>query len=109
MESAGEARAVLAWECEMNEKWSPAGWRGKPIVQVPDYPDAGALAAVEARLATYPPLVFAGEARKLKPSLARWLPERLSAAGRRLRRKLCEHGRTISATSSACFCRWPWC
>jgi 3-deoxy-7-phosphoheptulonate synthase len=53
----------------MNEKWSPSGWRGKPIVQVPDYPDAGALAAVEARLATYPPLVFAGEARKLKAKL----------------------------------------
>jgi len=54
----------------MNEKWSPAGWRSKPIVQVPDYPDAAALAAVEARLATYPPLVFAGEARKLKADLA---------------------------------------
>jgi 3-deoxy-7-phosphoheptulonate synthase len=53
----------------MSEKWSPAGWRSKPIVQVPEYPDAAALAAVEARLATYPPLVFAGEARKLKAKL----------------------------------------
>src|SRR5918992_2130182 len=53
----------------MNEKWTPGGWRSKPIVQVPDYPDAAALAAVEARLATYPPLVFAGEARKLKAKL----------------------------------------
>ncbi|SEQ05304.1 3-deoxy-D-arabinoheptulosonate-7-phosphate synthase [Faunimonas pinastri] len=54
----------------MSEKWTPMSWRNKPIVQVPDYPDAEALEAVEARLATYPPLVFAGEARKLKKQLA---------------------------------------
>jgi len=54
----------------MSEKWSPATWRGKPIEQAPVYPDLDALAAVEARLATYPPLVFAGEARKLKAQLA---------------------------------------
>jgi 3-deoxy-7-phosphoheptulonate synthase len=52
------------------KKWSPASWRGKPIEQVPVYPDAEALAAVEAKLATYPPLVFAGEARKLRAQLA---------------------------------------
>src|SRR3974390_1137716 len=51
-------------------KWSPDSWRGKPIVQVPDYPDAKALADVEAQLATFPPLVFAGEARSLKKALA---------------------------------------
>ncbi len=45
--------------------WNPATWRAKPIQQDPAYPDPAALAAVEARLATYPPLVFAGEARKL--------------------------------------------
>ena len=54
----------------MSEKWAPDSWRSKPIVQVPDYPDPQALADVEARLATYPPLVFAGEARKLKANLA---------------------------------------
>jgi 3-deoxy-7-phosphoheptulonate synthase len=37
---------------------------------MPDYPDAEALAAVEAQLASYPPLVFAGEARKLRSQLA---------------------------------------
>ncbi len=52
------------------KKWSPASWRARPIEQVPVYPDAEALAAVEARIATYPPLVFAGEARKLKAQLA---------------------------------------
>jgi len=51
-------------------KWSPNSWRAKPIQQVPSYPDAAALKDVEARLATFPPLVFAGEARKLKKQLA---------------------------------------
>ena len=36
---------------------------------MPDYPDAAALQAVEAQLASYPPLVFAGEARRLKAQL----------------------------------------
>lgn len=51
-------------------KWSPNSWRNKPISQVPSYPDAAALREVEGRLATFPPLVFAGEARKLKKQLA---------------------------------------
>ncbi|MCV0429395.1 MAG: 3-deoxy-7-phosphoheptulonate synthase, partial [Roseibium sp.] len=54
----------------MAEKWSPDSWRSKPILQVPEYPDQEALASVEQRLATYPPLVFAGEARALKAQLA---------------------------------------
>ena len=37
---------------------------------MPDYPDAAALAAVETKLASCPPLVFAGEARKLRSQLA---------------------------------------
>ncbi|MBS0233662.1 MAG: 3-deoxy-7-phosphoheptulonate synthase class II [Proteobacteria bacterium] len=52
------------------EKWSPESWRVRTIMQVPDYPDAKALQDVEARLATFPPLVFAGEARELKKQLA---------------------------------------
>ncbi len=40
------------------------------MLQVPEYPDAAALEATEARLASFPPLVFAGEARRLKASLA---------------------------------------
>jgi 3-deoxy-7-phosphoheptulonate synthase len=54
----------------MAERWTPESWRRKPIQQVPDYPDAGALAAVETQLAKFPPLVFAGEARSLKRQLA---------------------------------------
>jgi 3-deoxy-7-phosphoheptulonate synthase len=55
----------------MSERWTPETWRSKPVLQVPDYPDLKALAEVEAQLATFPPLVFAGEARNLKKSLAR--------------------------------------
>ncbi|MDZ5697766.1 class II 3-deoxy-7-phosphoheptulonate synthase [Chelativorans sp. M5D2P16] len=52
------------------KNWSPSSWRSKPIQQVPEFPDKAALTEVEARMATYPPLVFAGEARKLKRQLA---------------------------------------
>ncbi len=51
--------------------WHPGSWRDMPIRQVPDYPDPAALQAMEAKLATFPPLVFAGEARRLKAGLAR--------------------------------------
>jgi len=51
-------------------KWSPESWRTKPRLQMPDYPDAKALAEVEGQLASFPPLVFAGEARNLKKALA---------------------------------------
>jgi 3-deoxy-7-phosphoheptulonate synthase len=50
--------------------WSPQSWRSKPKSQMPDYPDAAALSAVEHTLKTHPPLVFAGEARNLMAALA---------------------------------------
>ena len=50
-------------------EWQKTTWRNKPRVQMPDYLDTDALHAVEAQLAKYPPLVFAGEARKLKKAL----------------------------------------
>ena len=49
--------------------WAPSSWRSRPVAQSPAYPDAAALGAVERQLAGFPPLVFAGEARKLKRSL----------------------------------------
>lgn len=55
----------------MPAPWSPDSWRSKPILQVPEYPDAAALAEVEARLATFPPLVFAKEVLDLKERLAK--------------------------------------
>ena len=54
----------------MPQNWSPTSWRSKPVRQVPEYPDPAALAAVEKRLQTHPPLVFAGEARNLMAGLA---------------------------------------
>jgi 3-deoxy-7-phosphoheptulonate synthase len=52
------------------DSWTPQSWRGKPISQVPAYPDAAKLMAAEKQLASFPPLVFAGEARELKSHLA---------------------------------------
>ncbi len=53
----------------MTKGWTKSDWRTKPRVQMPDYPDMSALTSVEAALAKMPPLVFAGEARKLKRTL----------------------------------------
>src|SRR3989304_2560583 len=64
-------RAVERGEAAVPERWTPDSWRKKAIVQVPDYPDPQALAEVEKQLASFPPLVFAGEARSLKKALAR--------------------------------------
>ncbi|MGI9585495.1 MAG: class II 3-deoxy-7-phosphoheptulonate synthase [Acidimicrobiia bacterium] len=49
--------------------WTPDSWRTKPAEQQPTYPDLSALAATEKELAASPPLVFAGEARRLRSQL----------------------------------------
>jgi 3-deoxy-7-phosphoheptulonate synthase len=54
----------------MAAPWSPQSWREKPAQQLPSYSDAEALKDVEAQLANFPPLVFAGEARELMSKLA---------------------------------------
>jgi len=54
----------------MAANWTPQSWKDKPVRQVPTYPDANRLAEVEATLAKQPPLVFAGEARRLREDLA---------------------------------------
>ncbi|MFM7062507.1 MAG: 3-deoxy-7-phosphoheptulonate synthase, partial [Actinomycetes bacterium] len=51
--------------------WTPQSWRSRTAVQQPDWPDTEAVDATLATLAGYPPLVFAGEARRLTGSLAR--------------------------------------
>ncbi|MBI1339683.1 3-deoxy-7-phosphoheptulonate synthase class II [bacterium] len=51
--------------------WSPASWRARPALHMPtDYPDPKRVEAVERELSAYPPLVFAGEARRLTQRLA---------------------------------------
>jgi 3-deoxy-7-phosphoheptulonate synthase len=52
-------------------RWTPDSWRGKPVEQAPVYADGRALGEVEKQIAGFPPLVFAGEARKLKRALAK--------------------------------------
>ncbi len=60
----------------MASSWTTDSWRNKPIEQSPVYLQTDELRAVEAELASFPPLVFAGEARELKRDLAE------AAAGR---------------------------
>jgi 3-deoxy-7-phosphoheptulonate synthase len=50
--------------------WTPNGWRMRPALQQPCYPDATALAEVEARLGSAPPLVRVADIRRLKAALA---------------------------------------
>ncbi len=54
----------------MSERWAPETWRGKPAKHLPEYPDPKGLRDVEERLGRFPPLVFAGEARRLRSLLA---------------------------------------
>lgn len=54
----------------MMSEWRPDSWKNRPIIQVPEYPDKAVQQDVETELASYPPLVFAGEARNLRSQLA---------------------------------------
>jgi 3-deoxy-7-phosphoheptulonate synthase len=54
----------------MNKIWTPSSWRDFPIKQQPIYEDLKKLKRIEKELSSYPPLIFAGEARKLKKKLA---------------------------------------
>lgn len=49
--------------------WSPTSWRALPAGQQPDWPDEGALESALKQIGSYPPLVFAGEARSLQAAL----------------------------------------
>jgi 3-deoxy-7-phosphoheptulonate synthase len=53
----------------MGSTWNPSTWQTFPAVQQPDWPDTAALDRALKQIGTYPPLVFAGEARKLQASL----------------------------------------
>ncbi|MEM9878598.1 MAG: 3-deoxy-7-phosphoheptulonate synthase class II [Pseudomonadota bacterium] len=55
----------------MAQAWTPDSWRARKAIQMPTYPDAAALAAAEHELRSYPPLVFAGEATRLRESLGK--------------------------------------
>lgn len=55
----------------MSKTWTPESWKSKPIRQVPTYTDEAAVKSVLEDLGSFPPLVFAGEARNLKKQLAK--------------------------------------
>jgi 3-deoxy-7-phosphoheptulonate synthase len=85
----------------MAMQWTPDGWRAKPIA-VPEFPDPARLAAVEAQ-----PLVFAGEARKLKRKLARVAEGKgFLLQGGDCAEALPSTRPTTSGISSGCSCRW---
>ena len=53
----------------MTQQWNPDSWTHKPAKQLPDYPNQDDLKEVQETLKALPPLVFAGEARRLKQQL----------------------------------------
>ncbi len=55
----------------VTHQWRPDSWRRFPARQLPEYENTDYLQQIEARLANYPPLVFAGEIRDLEQQLAR--------------------------------------
>lgn len=54
-----------------SSNWAPESWKSKKALQLPEYPDADELESVLRVLESFPPIVFAGEARKLEESLAK--------------------------------------
>ncbi|XP_068634253.1 phospho-2-dehydro-3-deoxyheptonate aldolase 1, chloroplastic-like [Aristolochia californica] len=69
--------AVQAAESEETTKvkvgsadWSIDSWKSRKALQIPNYPNQEELQAVLKEIERYPPLVFAGEARKLEEKLA---------------------------------------
>ncbi|MEZ0262361.1 MAG: class II 3-deoxy-7-phosphoheptulonate synthase [Alphaproteobacteria bacterium] len=63
--------AIKAVEKNHPAPWTPDSWKTKPAAQMPVYENPAELGIVEETLKNYPPLVFAGEARRLKKSLAK--------------------------------------
>src|SRR5262245_62460565 len=50
--------------------WSPSSWRSHPALHQPEWPSEERAESAREKLATLPPLVFAGEARQLSSALA---------------------------------------
>jgi 3-deoxy-7-phosphoheptulonate synthase len=54
----------------VDDSWTPSSWRDLPAAQQPEWPDASAVESTVKMLSSLPPLVFAGEARRLTAALA---------------------------------------
>ncbi|MEZ5220246.1 MAG: 3-deoxy-7-phosphoheptulonate synthase [Ilumatobacteraceae bacterium] len=95
----------------MAKDWSPSSWHAHTANQQPDWPDEGDLDRALKQIGSYPPLVFAGEARSLQSSLAKVAagnarsccrPATAPRASRSSRR-------STSVRSCAPSCRWRSC
>lgn len=53
----------------MARSWSPHSWQSFTAQQQPDWPDTAALDVALKQISSFPPLVFAGEARSLQAAL----------------------------------------
>ncbi|KAK1263384.1 hypothetical protein QJS04_geneDACA009330 [Acorus gramineus] len=53
-----------------SDKWAVDSWRSKKALQLPEYPNKEELDSVLKTIETFPPIVFAGEARHLEEKLA---------------------------------------
>ena len=54
----------------MKQKWNPESWKQKSALHQPVYENVSELKKVVRRMKKLPPLVFAGEARRLREALA---------------------------------------
>lgn len=52
-----------------SKSWSIESWKTKKALQLPEYPDKDELESVLETLENFPPIVFAGEARRLEEKL----------------------------------------
>lgn len=57
-------------EEDAGDQWSISSWRSRRVLQIPEYPDKDELESVLKTIEGFPPLVFAGEARRLEERLA---------------------------------------
>ena len=89
----------------MAANWAPDSWTNAEARQLPRYPDQNALDAATKTLATYPPLVFACEARSLTAELAEVAAVSCFRAAI-VPRALPSIAPTISAIPSASSFRW---
>lgn len=53
------------------DTWTPRSWKDAPTAQQPEWPDPARLEETIEHLRSLPPLVFAGEARRLKDAMSR--------------------------------------
>ncbi|VFQ74249.1 unnamed protein product [Cuscuta campestris] len=69
--AAATARATTTVSKPATEKtaWSLESWKSKKALQLPEYPDQAELEAVLKTIESFPPIVFAGEARSLEEKL----------------------------------------